>query len=120
MTDDRPAPAEIVLTAFEMPDAEPAIDSDRAALAAADQDPEKIGNALADYRKGQGWTQDDLAEFLGLTLRQLAGLSAERRPFVRSKQGSWSPGSRIYALAEAHGADGHRLLEAVADRPAVT
>jgi hypothetical protein len=62
----------------------------------------------------------DLAAFLGLTLRQLAALSVERRPLTRSKQGIWSPGSAIDALAEAHGADNHRLFEAVADRPADT
>jgi hypothetical protein len=45
-------------------------------------------------------------------------LSVERRPLTRSKQGTWSPGSAIYALAEAHAADGHRLFEAVADVPA--
>jgi hypothetical protein len=117
---DRLALAETALTALAMPDAESVVDADREALAAAEQDPEKTGYALAGYRQRQGWTQDALAAFLGLTLRQLAALAAEVRPLVRSKEGSWSPGSGIYALAEAHGADGHRLFEAVADRPADT
>ena len=118
LPDDRLALAETALTALVMPDAGPVVNADRAALAAAEQDPEAIGHALAAYRKRQGWTQDDLAGFLGLTLRQLAGLSAERRPRIRSKQGTWSPGSGSYALAEAHGADTHRFFEAIADRPA--
>lgn len=112
LPDDRLARAETAL------DAESVVDSDREVLTAAEQDSERIGHALAGYRKQQGWTHDDLAEFLGLTLRQLAALSVERRSLVRSKQGVWSPGSETYALAEAHGADGHRLFEAVADRPA--
>jgi DNA-binding XRE family transcriptional regulator len=117
LPDDRLALADTALTALAMPDAESVIDADRAALATAEQDPERIGHALANYRKRQGWTQDDLAAFLGLTLRQLAALSDERRPLIRTKQGTWSPGSGIYALAEAHGADNHRLFEAIEDRP---
>ena len=117
LPEDRLALAETALTVLAMPDDESAINSDRAALAAAEQDPEKIGHALAGYRKRRGWTHEDLAAFLGLALNQLATLSVERRPRYRSKQGSWSPGSGIYALAEAHGADNHRLFEAIEDRP---
>ena len=120
LPDDRLALTETALTALAMPDDESVINADRAALAAAEQDPERMGHALAGYRERRSWTHDDLAAYLGLTLRELADLSVERRPFIRSKQGSWSPGSGIYALAEAHGADGHRLFEAVADRPAET
>jgi hypothetical protein len=120
LPDDRLALADTALTALAMPGAESVVDSDREALAAVEQDPEKIGNALAGYRGRQGWIHDDLAEFPGLTLGQLAALSGERRPFIRSKQGTWSPGSGIYALAEAHGADGHRLFEAVEHRSAAT
>jgi hypothetical protein len=116
MPEDRLALAETALTALAMPDHESVINSDRAALAAAEQDPEKIGHALAGYRKRRGWTHEDLAAFLGLALNQLATLSVEPRPLVQSKQGIWSPGSGIYALAEAHGADSHRLFEAIADR----
>jgi hypothetical protein len=120
LPDDRLALAETALTALAMPDAESVINADRAALAAAERDPAKIGHALAGYRIRHGWTQDDLAEFLGLTLRQLAALSAEQRPRIRSKEGIWSPGSGIYALADAHGADNHRLFEAVADPPSTS
>jgi hypothetical protein len=120
LPNDRIALAETGPTALAMPDAEAVVNADREALATAEQDPEQIGHALANFRKRQGWTQEDLAAFLGLTLRQLVALSVERRPFTRSKQGIWSPGSAIYALAEAHGADNHRLFEAVADRPADT
>jgi hypothetical protein len=120
LPDDRLALAETALTALAMPDDESVINADREALVAAEQDPEKMGHALAGYRKRQGWTHEDLAAFLGLTLSQLAALSAECRPLVRSKQGIWSPGAGIYALAESHGADGHRLFEAVEDRPAGT
>ena len=73
LPDDRLARAETAL------DAESVVDSDREVLTAAEQDSERIGHALAGYRKKQGWTHDDLAEFLGLTLRQLAALSVERR-----------------------------------------
>jgi hypothetical protein len=118
--DDRIALAETGLTALAMPDVEAVADADREALVAAEQDPKQIGHALASFRKRQGWTHEDLAAFLGLTLRQLAALSVELRPSTRSKQGTWSPGSAIYALAKAHGADDHRLFEAVADRPATT
>jgi hypothetical protein len=117
LPEDRLALAETALTALAKPDDESVINSDRAALAAAEQDPEKIGHALAAYRKRQGWTHEDLAAFLGLALNQLATLSVEHRPRFRSKQGTWSPGSGIYALAEAHGADSHRLFEAIEDRP---
>ena len=118
LTEDRLALAETALTALAMPDDESVINSDRAALAAAEQDPEKIGHALAGYRKRRGWTHEDLAAFLGLALHQLSALSAEPRPRIRSHEGTWSPGSGIYALAEAHGADGHRLFEAIAEHPA--
>jgi len=117
LPDDRLTLTETALTALAMPDSESVIDADRKALAAAEQDPDKIGHALAGYRKRQGWTHDDLAAFLGLTLRQLAALSDERRPLIRNTHGIWSPGSGIYALAEAHGADNHRLFEAITDRP---
>jgi len=117
LPDDRLAQADTALTALAMPDAESVVNAERAALDAGEHDSKKIGHALAGYRKRQGWTQDDLAAFLGLTLRQLVALSAEARPMVRSKQGIWSPGSGVYALAEAHGADGHRLFEAMEDRP---
>jgi hypothetical protein len=120
LPDDRLALTETALNALAMPDSESVIDADRAALVVAEQDPKKIGYALAGYRQRQGWTQDDLAAFLGVTLRQLADLSAETRPLVRSKQGIWSPGSGIYALAEAHGADNHRLFEAITDGPSGT
>jgi len=116
--DDRIAVAETGLTTLAIPDAEAVINAARETLVTAEQNPEQIGHALAGYRKRQGWTHEDLAAFLGLTLRQLAALSVERRPVTRSKQGTWSPGSAIYALAKAHGADDHRLFEAVADRPA--
>ena len=115
--DDRLAPAETALTALATPD-ESAFNGDRETLAATERDPEKVGHALASYRKRQGWTHDNLAAFLGLTLGQLAALSTECRPRFRSKQGSWSPGSKIYALADSHGADGHRLFEAIEDRSA--
>jgi hypothetical protein len=118
LPEDRLALAETALTALAMPDDESVVIADREALAASEQDPEKIGHALAGYRKRQGWMHEDLASFLGLTRSQLAALSAECRPRFRSKQGIWSPGSGIYALAEAHGADSHRLFEAIADRPA--
>jgi hypothetical protein len=114
---DRIPLAETALTALAKPDSASAIDSDRAALAAAEQDPDKIGHALAGYRQRHCWTHDDLAAFLGVTLQQLTDLSAELRPLVRSAQGVWSPGSGIYALAEAHGADNHRLFEAITDQP---
>lgn len=117
LPDDRLALAESALTALAMPDDESVVNADRGTLVAAEQDPEKIGHALADYRKRQGWTHEELARFLGLTRSQLAALSAEYRPRFRSKQGTWSPGSGIYALAEAHGADSHRLFEAIADHP---
>jgi hypothetical protein len=117
LLDDRLALADTALTALAMPDAESVVNADRAALAAAEQDPETVGRALAGYRQRQGWTYEDLAAFLGLTLRQLAALAVELRPMIRSKQGTWSPGSGIYALAEAHGADNHRLFEAIEDRP---
>jgi hypothetical protein len=120
LPDDRLALAETALTALVLPDSESVIDADREALAAAELDPYKIGHALAGYRERHGWTQDDLAAFLGLTVRQLADLAAESRPLVRSAQGVWSPGSGIYALAEAHGADSHRLFEAITDRPSDT
>lgn len=120
LPDDRLALADTALTAPVRPDAESVVDADQEALAAAEQDPAKIGHALAGYRRRHGWAQDDLAAFLGVTLRQLVALAAEVRPLVRSKQGIWSPGSRIYSLAEAYEADGHRLFEAVADRPADT
>lgn len=120
LPDTHLALAEIALAALTPPDRDSAVSEERAALAAAEQDSETIGHALAEYRQSRGWSQDDLAAFLGLTLRQLASLAAEIRPLVRSKEGTWSPGSGIYALAEAHGADGHRLFEAVADRPADT
>jgi hypothetical protein len=118
--DDRIALAETGLTALTMANAEADVIADHEALATAEQDPEQIGHALAGYRKRHGWTHEDLAAFLGLTLRQLAALSVEPRPLTRSKQGTWSPGTAIFALAEAHGADNHRLFEAVADRPADT
>jgi hypothetical protein len=117
---ERLALAETALTTLAIPAADSVAVADREALAAAEQDPEKIGHSLAGYRRRQGWTHDDLAAFLGLTLRQLAALSAECRPHIRSKQDIWTPGSEIYAQAEAYGADGHRLFEAVADRPADT
>lgn len=88
LPDDRVAQAETGLTALAMPDVEAVVNADREALATAEQDPEKIGHALADYRKRQGWTHEDLAAFLGLTLGQLAALSVERRPLTRSKQGT--------------------------------
>ena len=115
LPDDRLALAETDLTALAMPD-EPVFNGDREMLAAAERDPEKVGHALASYRKRQGWTHANLAAFLGLTLGQLAALSTECRPRFRSKQGIWSPGSKIYALADSHGADGHRLFEAIEDR----
>src|SRR5215218_6913607 len=117
LPEDRLALAETALTALATPDDESVVGADGEALAAAEQDPERIGHALAGYRKRQGWTHEDLARFLGLTRSQLAALSAECRPHIRGKQGIWSPGSGIYALAEAHGADSHRLFEAVAGRP---
>src|SRR5688500_7557206 len=117
LPEDRLALVETALTALAMPDDESVINSDRAALAAAERDPEKIGHALASYRKQRGWTHEDLAAFLGLALNQLATLADERRPRFRSKEGIWSPGGGIYALAEAHGADSHRLFEAIEDRP---
>ena len=117
LPDDRLALAETALTALALPDDESVVNSDREALAAAEQDPEKIGHALAAYRKRQGWTHEDLANFLGLTRSELVALSAECRPRVQSEQGIWSPGSGIYALAEAHGADSHRLFEAITDHP---
>ena len=115
LPDDRLALAETALTALALPDDESVVNSDREALAAAEQDPEKIGHALAAYRKRQGWTHEDLAGFLGLTRSELVALSVECRPRVQSEQGIWSPGSGIYALAEAHGADSHRLFEAITD-----
>ena len=120
LQEDRLALAETALTVLARPDDESIVNSDREALTAAEQDPEKIGHALADYRKRRGWTHEDLAAFLGLALSQLAALSDERRPHFRSKEGLWSPGSGIYALAEAHGADNHRFFEAIEDRPADT
>jgi hypothetical protein len=116
LPEDRLALAETALTALVMPDDESVINSDRAALAAAEQDPGTIGHALAGYRMRRGWTHEDLAAFLGLTLNQLATLSVEPRPRIRNHEGIWSPGSGIYALAEAHGADSHRLFEAIAER----
>jgi hypothetical protein len=101
LPEDCIAQAEMGLTALAMPDAEAVVNADREALATAEQDPEKIGHALAGYRKRQGWTHEDLAAFLGLTLRQLAALSVERRPLTRRKQGTWSPGSAIYALGRS-------------------
>ena len=118
LSDDRLALAETALTALAMPDDESVVNADRAALTAAAQDPGTIGHALAEYRTRRGWTHEDLAAFLGLSLHQLAALSAEPRPRIRSHEGTWSPGSGIYALAEAHGADGHRLFEAIAEHPA--
>ena len=91
--DDRLADADAVQTTLALPDTVYGIDSDLEVLAAAEQDPEQIGHALASYRKRQGWTHDDLASFLGLTLRQLTALSVEHRPRIRSKQGNWSRGA---------------------------
>ena len=118
LPEDRLGLAETALIALAMPDDESVANADQEALAAAEQDPEKIGYALAGYRKRHGWTHEDLADFLGLTRSQLAALSAVRRPRFQSKHGVWSPGSGIYALAEAHGADSHRFFEAIADRSA--
>lgn len=118
LSDDRLALAELALTALAMPDDESGPNADRAALTAAEHDPDTIGHALAGYRMRRGWTHADLATFLGLALHQLAALSVESRPRIRSQEGTWSPGSGIYALAEAHGADSHRLFEAIAERPA--
>jgi hypothetical protein len=117
LPDERLAQAETALAALAMPDDDSIIRADRQALAEAELDPEKIGHALAGYRTRRGWTHEDLAAFLGLSLSQLVSLSVEPRPLVRSKEGIWSHGSGIYALAEAYGADNHRLFEAIEDRP---
>ena len=118
LSEDRLALAETALTALAMPDDESVNNVARAALTSAEQDPDTIGHALAGYRMRRDWTHEDLAAFLGLALNQLAALSVEPRPRIRSHEGTWSPGSGIYALAEAHGADSHRLFEAIAERSA--
>ena len=50
-TENRLPLAETALTALAMPDDESVINSDRGALAAAEQHPETNGHALAEYRR---------------------------------------------------------------------
>ena len=117
LPEDRLALAETALTVLAMPDDESVINSDRAALAAAEQDPEKIGHALAGYRKRQGWTHEDLAAFLGLALNSSPRCRTSVGRASEASREPGLPGSGIYALAEAHGQTDHRLFEAIEDRP---
>ena len=70
--------------------------------------PERIGHAFAAWCRARGWERSDLAEYLGVTVDQLAAMAIERRA---------DPGYPIdtglpqHDLAERFGADAVRLAE---------
>src|SRR5436190_587005 len=45
----------------------------------AERDPERVGYALAAFCRARGWERSDLADWLGITIDQLAALALERR-----------------------------------------
>jgi hypothetical protein len=69
----------------------------RQAAIGAELDPEFVGHAFAAWCKRRGWERSDLADYLGVTVNQLAAMA-----LVPICQGH---------LAERYGADPGRLAE---------
>ena len=62
-----------------------------------------IGHALARYREARGWSRDELAAWLGVTVDGLAAISVELVP----------PPVLTYLLADRYSIDQGRLHEAL-------
>lgn len=76
---------------------------------AIEQDPTFVGHAFARWCQRRGWERSDLADYLGVTLDQLAAMA------ISSVAGTGEPmstgDSHARALAERFGADPGRLAE---------
>lgn len=72
---------------------------------AAERDPNTVGFALGRYRVRAGLTEQELADWLGITLPILADLAIEMQPLV----GGQAMG--VEQIAEVYGADRERLKE---------
>jgi hypothetical protein len=100
--------ADAELLAREGPDAFTSARMLRQTALTAERDPERVGHAFAAWCERRGLERSDLAEYLGVTLDQLAAMAIERRA---------DPGYPLDAgvpqhdLAERFGADPGRLAE---------
>jgi hypothetical protein len=84
----------------------------RQAAIAAEQDPGRIGHALASFCRRRGWERSDLADWLGLSLDRYAALALERRGLHGCPGDDSSP---QVDLAERYGADPARLAAVLDD-----
>jgi hypothetical protein len=81
---------------------------------AAERDRERVGWAFAAWCAARGWERSDLAEYLGVTVDQLAAMALERLPKQEWQRTNghleWvTVGVPRSVLAERYGADAKRL-----------
>src|SRR4051812_9438789 len=100
--------ADAELLALEGPDAFTSARLFRQTALTAELDPERIGHAFATWCTARGWKRSDLADYLGVSIGQLAAMAIERRA---------DPGYPLDTdlpqldLAERFGANPARLAE---------
>src|SRR5215212_6703936 len=100
--------ADAELLALEGPDAFTSARMLRQTALRAELDPERIGHAFAAWCRARGWERTDLANWLGVTVDQLAAMAIERRADPGYPLDSGLP---QHDLAERFGADPARLAE---------
>jgi hypothetical protein len=100
--------ADAELLALEGPDAFTSARMLRQTALRAELDPERIGYAFAAWCRARGWERSDLAEYLGVTVDQLAAMAIECRADPGYPLDSGLP---QHDLAERFGADPDRLTE---------
>jgi len=77
-----------------------------------------MGSALTRYCELQGWSREELADWLGISTRSLAALYCEPRPIpilttgLQGGRGVFTPSGGVMALADEYEARSHILLDA--------
>jgi hypothetical protein len=101
------------LLAHEGPDALTSERLLRQTALAVERDPDFVGYAFAAWCAARGWERSDLADYLGVTVSQLAAMAIIARADYRFSMDA--NGSEAKSLARQFGADASRLAQVLAD-----